>query len=117
MVRARAIIGFAGLFVCAADCVSDRTAGESLTGPMVTATASIADFTFAPGQISVQVGTTVTWTNKDATIHTVSAVNGAFDSGSVNEKKTFQFTALQAGVFTYFCRIHPFMKGTLTVTK
>ena len=49
--------------------------------------------------------------------HTVSAEDGTtFDSGALAKGGTFQFTAGAPGTYTYFCRIHPFMKATLTVT-
>jgi plastocyanin len=47
----------------------------------------------------------------------VSAEDGTtFDSGALAKGGTFQFTAGAPGTYTYFCRIHPFMKATLTVT-
>ena len=69
-----------------------------------------------PPNLSVTSGTTVTWTNEDPDQHTVSADDGAFDSSAFGQGQTFQFTAGAPGTYTYFCRIHPFMKGTLTVT-
>ena len=39
-----------------------------------------------------------------------------FDSGAFGAGASFQLTAGPPGTYTYFCQIHPFMKGTLTVT-
>jgi plastocyanin len=64
----------------------------------------------------VQTGDAVTWTNMDDVSHTVTADNGAFDSGAFGAGASFQLTAGPPGTYTYFCEIHPFMKGTLTVT-
>jgi plastocyanin len=97
-------------------CFSDRPA----TGPAPPASGgtavAIANFAFVPAALSVTTGDTVTWTNMDDVSHTVSADNDAFDSAAFGHGMTFQFTAGPPGTYTYFCRIHPFMKGTLTVT-
>ena len=62
-------------------------------------------------------GTTVTWTNDDDVNHTVTSDDGnTFDSGAFAQGKTFQFTAGPPGTYSYSCKIHPFMKATLTVT-
>ena len=96
-------------------CVSDRptTAPEE---PTPGTTVAIQKFAYVPPNLSVTSGTTVTWTNEDPDQHTVSADDGAFDSSAFGQGQTFQFTAGAPGTYTYFCRIHPFMKGTLTVT-
>jgi plastocyanin len=96
-------------------CFSDRPTGPSGPGSGGTAVA-VANFAFAPAALSVRTGDTVTWTNTDDVSHTVTADNGAFDSGAFGHGMTFQLTAGAPGTYTYFCQIHPFMKGTLTVT-
>jgi plastocyanin len=64
------------------------------------------------------VGTTVVWTNTGAVAHTVTADDGAsFDSGSLDPKATFALTPAAAGTFAYHCTFHPWMKGTLSVTR
>ena len=96
-------------------CFSDRPTGPS--GPASGGTAvAVANFAFVPAALSVQTGDTVTWTNMDDVSHTVSADNDAFDSGAFGHGLTFQLTAGAPGTYTYLCLIHPFMKGTLTVT-
>ena len=61
------------------------------------------------------VGTTVTWVNDDGATHTVTADGGAFDSGSLANGATFQFTFDQVGDFAYHCSIHTTMQGTISV--
>jgi plastocyanin len=100
-----------------AGCFSDRPA----TGPSPPVTGvsdvAITNFAFAPPNLSVTSGTTVTWTNDDDVNHTVTSDDGnTFDSGAFAQGKTFQFTAGQPGTYSYSCKIHPFMKATLTVT-
>jgi len=98
-------------------CFSDRpaTAPESpgSDGTEIT----IANLAFVPSNLSVRTGTAVTWINTDNVVHTVSADDGkAFDSSAFSQGMTFQVTAGPPGTYGYFCRVHPFMKGTLTVT-
>ena len=61
-------------------------------------------------------GTTVTWTNAGAVIHTTTSSNGLWDSGVLDSGQTFNFTFTQAGSFPFFCNIHPSMMATITVT-
>ncbi len=100
-----------------AGCFSDRPA----TGPdgPGTGTPSVVleNFAFVPPDLTVATGTTVTWTNHDDVSHTVSADDeNAFDSSALGQGMSFSVTAGAPGRYTYFCRIHPFMRATLTVT-
>jgi len=79
---------------------------------------------FVPTEITVPAGSTVTWTNDDSTIHTVvegSAQGGsgetpAFDSSIIANGATWEHTFDTAGEFDYYCSLHPFMTGKVTVT-
>jgi plastocyanin len=75
----------------------------------------IADFAFAPDSSDVKVGDSLKWTNRDGTTHTVTADDGAFDSGNLAGGKSFSFTFDQAGTFAYHCKIHQSMTGTVVV--
>ncbi len=78
---------------------------------------SISGFAFSPGSLSVKVGTTITWTNKDAAIHTVTSDDGKFTSSeNLGQGATYSFTFNTAGSYPYRCAIHPSMTGTITVT-
>ena len=78
---------------------------------------SITGFAFSPKTLSVKQGTTVTWTNKDATTHTVTSDNGGFtSSGNLSQNETYQVTFNTVGNFPYHCAIHPSMTGTIGVT-
>jgi len=82
---------------------------------------------YGPGNITVKAGTTVTFKNHDAIDHTATgtndgtnvsspAPNNTFDTGLLKIGEEKQVTFDKAGTFHYFCSIHPFMRGTLTVT-
>ena len=72
---------------------------------------------FPDGTRTVAVGTSVVWTNYDGATHTVTARDQSFDSGNLTEHKTYtkKFTAI--GVYHYYCKIHSFMTGTITVVR
>ena len=76
---------------------------------------TISNFAFSPGSLAVAKGTTVTWTNKDATTHTVASDNGVFNSGDLAPNGTFSYTFNNTGTFAYHCAIHTYMKGTIIV--
>ncbi len=73
---------------------------------------SISNFAFAPKTLTVGPGTTVEWQNDDSAAHTVTADNGAFDSGNLNQGASFKFTFAKAGTYAYYCRYHGGPGGT-----
>jgi plastocyanin len=75
----------------------------------------ITDRTFVPANITVSVGDSVQWTNLDDEGHTVSATEGAFESGVMAGGVTFSQIFDTPGTFDYACAIHPEMQGTVTV--
>jgi amicyanin len=87
-------------------------------GPATAARADvgISDFKFTPAALTVKVGTTVVWTNKDAIAHTVNFMTADINSKVLNQNDQFSFTFTTPGVFAYICSIHPFMHGSVAVT-
>ena len=65
--------------------------------------------------LEVAVGTTVTWTNLDPVIHTVTAVDDSFDSGFMREGDTWSHTFEEPGEFEYLCTPHPWMRAKVVV--
>ena len=87
--------------------------------PASNSSVSIENFAFSPSDITVKKGTTVTWTNNDSTVHTVTEIdsqNGP-KSQQLNQGDKYTFTFDQAGTFHYKCSIHPYMLGSVTVTE
>lgn len=83
-------------------------------GPV--AAVEIASADFAPSNLNVPPGTTVTWTNRDAIVHTVTSDDLAFaDSGPLDLDGRFSQTFDQPGLYHYRCGPHPAMTGTITV--
>ena len=65
--------------------------------------------------LTVEVGTTVTWTNDDAILHTVTATDGAFDSGFFGEGERWSYTFDEPGEYEYYCVPHPWMRAKVVV--
>ncbi|HXG06415.1 MAG TPA: multicopper oxidase domain-containing protein [Nitrososphaera sp.] len=71
---------------------------------------------FSPNHIVINVGDTVTWKNDDSTTHTVkSREEGLFYSGSILQRRSFEYTFTEPGTFEYYCSLHPWMTGTVEV--
>lgn len=77
---------------------------------------SIQDFAFNPPDITVAPGTTVTWVNNDSAPHTTTADDETWDSETLQPGESFSFTFDMPGTFPYFCELHPFMTGSVTVS-
>lgn len=83
-----------------------------------TVSVGIKDIKFVPATITAKVGQKIVWTNNEAIVHNVTATEGAdFESDSLSEGDTFEFTAKTAGTIDYVCTIHPGQNGSITVTK
>ena len=76
---------------------------------------SIGFADFAPGFAEVLTGDSIRWTNDSVRRHDVAAVDGAFNSGSLGAGAAFSRTFASAGDVAYYCTIHPFMRGVVSV--
>jgi plastocyanin len=86
------------------------------TPPPGSGTIRLVDFAFDPSTITVTAGTTVTWVNAGAALHTVTATDGSWDSGLVRAGGgTFVRRFPTPGTFTYLCSLHPSMTGVVRV--
>ena len=79
---------------------------------------------FVPAEAIIDVGGEVTWKNDDTAAHTVTSgdltkdpdnVGTEFDSSLFGPGKTFSQKFEEAGTFPYFCQVHPWMTGVVTV--
>lgn len=89
--------------------------GAEEKAPAEPASVAARNIAFEPAELTVTTGSTVKWTNHDGVAHTVTADDGAFDSGALLEGETFSQTFDSPGTFAYHCEIHPSMMGTVTV--
>jgi plastocyanin len=84
--------------------------------PATEVEASVADFTWS-GPVAAKVGQVVTWTNGDSAPHGVQTdETGCKMNGSIagNAKRSLVFN--EAGTFSFFCFVHPDMKGSITIS-
>lgn len=77
---------------------------------------------YDPSPLTVKTGTSVTWTNNDSSIHTVTSglpekgnVGTLFDSSLISPGNTFVHVFYKQGTFDYSCTLHPFMHGQIIV--
>ena len=75
---------------------------------------TIDNFTFSPAELTVKVGTTVTWKNHDDIPHVVVSA-GKFRSKTLDTDDSFSFTFTAGGDYKYFCSLHPHMTGMIKV--
>jgi len=75
----------------------------------------IDNFVFGPDTLTVPVGATVTWTNKDDIPHTTVSTDGVFKSKVMDTDEKFSYTFAKAGTYPYYCTIHPKMTGKVVV--
>jgi plastocyanin len=75
----------------------------------------IDNFSFGPQTVTVPVGATVTWINRDDIPHTVVSTDGVFKSKVRDTDETFSYTFAKAGTYSYYCSVHPKMTGKVIV--
>jgi plastocyanin len=76
---------------------------------------NIGDNFFDPPDAAIEPGSTITWTNNGALPHTVTADDGSFDSGVLNPGDSYTVAFDGQGTVTYYCAIHPEMRGSVTL--
>lgn len=100
--------------------VSELTVSK-VSIPAGAMTQSEGQIYYDPQDITVSVGTTVIWSNDDTAAHTVTSgnpdtgVSGMFDSSILPAGKTFEHKFDVSGKTEYYCQVHPWMIGTVTV--
>ncbi|MGI9023434.1 MAG: cupredoxin domain-containing protein [Acidimicrobiales bacterium] len=98
------VVLLAGMALAATACSSSGPSGDASTGKTIT----IQSFTFEPAELTAVAGATITVNNADGTDHTVTAVDGSFDTGPFSSgERTFKVGS--AGRTEYRCDVHSFM--------
>jgi plastocyanin len=122
VIAAAAVVTVACSAVAVAAAVTTEESGPAAAGSGGTRGSgpseqvTIRDFAFDPPDLTISVGTAVTWTNEDNTTHTVTGRdNDVIASPDLDQGDTYSVTFSQAGTFHYLCSIHTNMTGTVTV--
>lgn len=81
---------------------------------------SIANYAYAPNNVTVRAGTTVRWVNFDIDGHTVTfgaqdGMGGGMGSDMLGHMGSFQYRFMVPGTYEYHCDAHPYMTGTVVV--
>jgi plastocyanin len=91
----------------------------ALQTPMVSdapeVTIEIRDFDYFPRELTVAVGTSLTWVNRDSAPHDATDEAGGWATKMLNQGESATLTFDAPGAYRYLCTIHPDMKATLTV--
>ena len=98
----------------------DIPAGTAVPG------CEVDDWCYMSSTFTVSVGTTLTWINSDTLPHTVTSgsadadavgvdVQNGFDSGFMSGADEYEHTFDVAGFYDYYCQLHPWMQGSVTV--
>jgi plastocyanin len=83
--------------------------------PQGAALQTITEF-YSPSNLSINTTDTIIWKNNDEGFHTVTSTEeGGFDSGLYGPAESFSFQFNTSGTFDYFCVVHPWMTGSITV--
>jgi plastocyanin len=108
-----AAFGLTALITCGAALATSASADQA--GPIVRVL--IDNYAYKNPTITIPLGTTVVFKDLDDDPHTVTAVDGSFDSKGLAQGDTFTFRFTKAGTYHYYCKVHPFMKGTVIVKE
>jgi plastocyanin len=87
----------------------------SLSVTIPTGAEALGNRAFVPSDLTVDAGTTVTWTNSDRVSHTSTSDAAGWNSGTIPAGGQFAFRFQNSGTFRYHCTIHPGMIGTVVV--
>ena len=99
-------------FTCTVTATPSRTITPTFTDTTTPVTAMITDlaFTWSPNQITVTVGTNVTWAWVGT--HDVQSDTNVFSSGGPATGGNFNFTFNTPGTYPYYCTLHGGVGGT-----
>ena len=112
--------GAGGAMAKAADSATAATVAQSSApSKKVANQVAIDNFRFEPRQLTVAVGTKVTWVNRDDVPHTATSTARpkAFDSKTLDTDQKFSHTFTTPGTYAYFCAVHPHMRGEIIVKE
>ena len=92
----------------AAACAPSDVAGEVAV--------TIKDFAFSPAEIPAKVGQTIAFTNEDSAPHSATLDDRTCTTATLSNGASGGLVFDAAGSYPFHCRIHPDMKGTITVS-
>lgn len=117
MRRSVSVAGFIAIVVLGVAILGAKNSAVAAQQKAQGAEVKIDNFSFGPASLTVSVGSTVTWTNRDDIPHTVVSTDDprVFKSKVLDTDEKFSFTFTKAGTYPYFCSVHPKMTGKVVV--
>ncbi len=106
-----------GYGVPGASALPQGSPGPTPSAQAGTSEVRMAGSRFAPLDITVSVGMSVTWINDDSLPHTATATDQSWSSGNLAPGDRYSRTLTVAGTYPYVCTYHPWMQATITVTR
>ncbi len=97
-----------GLVACGDATTPDEPATETRSG---TVEISLSGFAFVPRTVTIETGSTLAWTNRDAARHTVSADDDSWGSGNLDREESYRRTFDEPDSYEY----HATMVATIIV--
>lgn len=121
--RVAALAAGLGLVLLSSACgVPDEDGGTAATatgdpGAVPAGTVVMRDHELVPREITVVAGASVTWVNDDEVDHWVVGLEpNVLDSGEMGKDSSYRQAFPRPGTYRYYCKIHNYMKGTVTVS-
>lgn len=93
------------------------TGVASGTAGSVDTNLAIDNYAFKPPTITVCTGERIVWKNNDDDPHTVTALDGSWDSKGLGQGDTYKHAFDKPGKYEYYCKVHPFMRGVIIVKE
>ncbi len=108
------------IFTLAVGCIATSSSPDTFAAtpdnnPASAVEVKIDNFSFTPATITIPVGATVRWTNRDDIPHTIVSDDKVFKSKALDTDEQFTYTFTKPGTYTYFCSIHPKMTAEVVV--
>ena len=94
---------------------TEKTEAPAVAAPLDNAEVAVSGMRFGAGTVTIKTGGSVTWTNQEGVPHTVTADDGSFGSDQLSANDSFTHTFDKPGTYSYYCKIHPMMRGTVVV--
>jgi plastocyanin len=114
-VRARSFTALAALAGALSMTSASAQALRDVSVAIVDAPRPLQRWGYAPATSRIDPGAWVTWSNAGEDVHSITAVDGSFDSGDLLPSEGFSWYFDQPGTFEYLCTLHPWMVGRVVV--
>ncbi len=101
------------LLVLVAGCITQAQAPSAPASALGTASVIMRNYTFDPAELTVPVGTNVTWTNLDSVAHRLTG--GPLASGTLQYGASYSYKFDKAGTYEYNCGLYSYIRGKVIV--